>query len=823
MFELQEIQKNEEKIRIFGIFENENSLVTDQFVSKWYIYLRRNDYIFDRRDEPEPSLSYRRNIILKYKKTNQKEAKKEEDSMIFYLLSFPSLNLDAQELIQATPVIDGLIFVFPSTSSLTKIDSYIRYSITHKVKPILFLDNIFDLILNPDLDLQKTFQILSEIIDNFNHIISSCLPDFFQNFSLDPIKGNVVFGSSPHSFGFTIEKFASFYNKRFFVNQEKLTEKLWGKKYWNQESKKFTSKNTSKSGKQLRTTFAQFVLEPLLQFLQAIKANEKEKVRKMCGSLGIKIQYEDLEIEEPNRRIRRIMEKFINLAETLGGAVSIHLPSPKQAQKYRVENFYTGPLNDPNAEAICDCDPNGPLFVYVWKWTSIERSRNFAFFARIFSGNLKMRQKVNKISANYKLGERENVTEKTIQRIFMFSGWQIETISDCLCGNLVCIQEMYDPTSPVTLTDFYPFYPFKTHSFHNQKVMKIQIEPSQKDLQKITDFLRKETRLNPYLSFETDDTRAFFSVESPNKEMIEDLIEKLKKQKQIEYSITKLRPIYRETIQKKSTFTSLAISPNKHNKIYMNAEPIPSDHEKKISKKFTKIKDALYERNALFIDELGWSQTDTQRIWDLGSDSENPLLIVDKTSPVLYLNETKDYFNAALNHVSKGILCNQKLKGVQFNIIDAILHSDSIHRGGGQLIPTIARVIKSSFLSADPKIMEPFFNFRLEISPQKTQIMKDFFSQNQNVQLKSSNISDCFNSIFEGVISVQDSFDFKKRLSDLLDEYPILFFDFDSWRIVEGEIWDINSKAYSLITELRKENNLEIDIPTLESFLNFRK
>jgi elongation factor 2 len=40
------------------------------------------------------------------------------------------------------------------------------------------------------------------------------------------------------------------------------------------------------------------------------------------------------------------------------------------------------------------------------------------------------------------------------------------------------------------------------------------------------------------------------------------------------------------------------------------------------------------------------------------------------------------------------------MRGVRINLIDATLISDSIHRGGGQIIPAARRVIYASQLTA---------------------------------------------------------------------------------------------------------------------------
>jgi len=45
----------------------------------------------------------------------------------------------------------------------------------------------------------------------------------------------------------------------------------------------------------------------------------------------------------------------------------IHLPSPKTAQAYRGAYLYEGPSDDPCGTAIRNCDPKGPLMIYISK------------------------------------------------------------------------------------------------------------------------------------------------------------------------------------------------------------------------------------------------------------------------------------------------------------------------------------------------------------------------------------------------------------------------------------------------------------------------
>merc|ERR1712200_399713 len=77
---------------------------------------------------------------------------------------------------------------------------------------------------------------------------------------------------------------------------------------------------------------------------------------------------------------------------------------------------------------------------------------------------------------------------------------------------------------------------------------------------------------------------------------------------------------------------------------------------------------------------------------------------------VQYLNEIKDSVVAGFQWATKeGVLCDENMRSVRFNIYDVTLHTDAIHRGGGQIIPTARRVLYASMLTADPRLMEPVY------------------------------------------------------------------------------------------------------------------
>ena len=63
----------------------------------------------------------------------------------------------------------------------------------------------------------------------------------------------------------------------------------------------------------------------------------------------------------------------------------------------------------------------------------------------------------------------------------------------------------------------------------------------------------------------------------------------------------------------------------------------------------------------------------------------------------------------------QGVLCEENVRGVRFNIHDVTLHTDAIHRGGGQIIPTTRRVLYACMLTAAPRLLEPVYLVEIQV------------------------------------------------------------------------------------------------------------
>jgi elongation factor 2 len=125
-----------------------------------------------------------------------------------------------------------------------------------------------------------------------------------------------------------------------------------------------------------------------------------------------------------------------------------------------------------------------------------------------------------------------------------------------------------------------------------------------------------------------------------------------------------------------------------------------------------------FKARARYLNEkYDYDVNEARKIWCFGPEGTGPNVLMDCTKGVQYLNEIKDSCVAGFQWATKeGVLAEENVRGVRFDIHDVTLHADAIHRGGGQIIPTARRVLYASMLTAKPRLFEPVYLCEVQVS-----------------------------------------------------------------------------------------------------------
>merc|ERR1712137_31547 len=487
-------------------------------------------------------------------------------------------------------------------------------------------------------------------------------------------------------------------------------KRLWGDCFFNAKKKTWTNV-AEQDGTTLPRAFCQFIMTPINQLMRAIMDDQKEKYEKMMTTLGIVLKGDEKQLlGKP--LMKRTMQIWINAADTLLSMIVTRLPSPRMGQKYRVENLYEGPMDDTAANAIRTCEASGPLMVYVSKMIPTSDKGRFFAFGRVFSGTIATGQRVRIQGSHYKPGSKEDLNIKNIQRTVLMMGRSQDAIQDVPCGNtvgLVGIDQYLLKTG--TLTDIDDAHNIADMKYSVSPVVKVAVKVKDgKDLPKLVEGMKKLSKSDPLVVCTTEESGEHV-IAGCGELHVEICLKDLRDEyAQCDFVMSDPVVSYRETVSGTSNQTCLAKSPNKHNRLYVVAEPLDEELSKAIEEGPAGPKAEAKERAKLYRDKFDWDDNAARKIWAWGPETEGPNVVVDQTQGVQYMNEIKDHVNSGFQWASKeGPLCEENMRGIRFNLVDVTMHADAIHRGAGQIMPPMRRCAFAAELTAKPTLQEPVF------------------------------------------------------------------------------------------------------------------
>jgi len=532
-------------------------------------------------------------------------------------------------------------------------------------------------------DSETIYQNFQRVIENANVIISTYQKiDSIGDCQVYPNMGNVAMGSALHGWGFTISVFARMYAGKFKSEPKKLLNRLWGDNYYNPKTNTWITENTDDNGTELRRAFCSFILDPIMKLANSVLDNKKNIYEPMIKAIGVNLTPDESELTG-KLLVRKVMQRWINASEALLEMIITHLPSPRVAQKYRTLYLYEGPIDDECAKAMINCDPEGPLMMFISKMIPTADGGRFYAFGRIFSGRVSQSKKVKIMGPNYKLGKQEDVYEKNVQRVVLMMGRKAEDVIDVPCGN-TCALVGVDGCllKQGTISDNANSCTIRCMKYSVSPVVRVAVSAKNPaDLPKLIEGLKKMSKSDPLVQvFSTETEQVIAGCGELHLEIcLNDLVN--------EYSgieIIKSDPVvpYKETVTSQSTQTCLAKSPNKHNKLYVVAEPLKEELVIDIENGVIRPGDDIKTTARALIDRFEWDQHDARKLWAYGPENVGPNLLVDQTKAVQYLNEIKDSFSSAFQWATReGIVAEENMRGCRFNILDVDLHADAIHRG----------------------------------------------------------------------------------------------------------------------------------------------
>ena len=387
------------------------------------------------------------------------------------------------------------------------------------------------------------------------------------------------------------------------------------------------------------------------------------------------------------------------LHEVVLDMVIKHLPSPPEAQKYRIPHLWKGDLESEAGKAMLNCDPNGPLAGVITK-IIVDKHAGAVSVCRLFSGKIKQGDEVYMVN---------NQQKAKVQQVSVFMGPERIPVESISAGNICALVGLKEASAGETIcSPDHIIEPFEAITHISEPVITVAIEAKNtKDLPKLIEVLRQVAREDPTVRVEINEETGEHLLSGMGELHIE-IITKLKIERDAGIPVEVGQPIvvYRETVTDKSPVVE-SKSPNKHNKLYFVVEPLEEGvlkayKEGKIPDVDTKRK--LDDKIVQELIKAGMDPEEAKRVMCIYEGN----VLVNMTRGIVHLDEVKELIIQGFKEAMKnGPLAAEKCQGVKVKLIDAVLHEDAIHRGPAQMIPAARFGIRDAMMQAKPVLLEP--------------------------------------------------------------------------------------------------------------------
>jgi elongation factor 2 len=349
-----------------------------------------------------------------------------------------------------------------------------------------------------------------------------------------------------------------------------------------------------------------------------------------------------------------------------------------EAQKIRIPVIWKGDLESPIGKAMMNCDPNGPTTMMVTKIIMDPHAGEVAV-GRLFSG------KVVKGMEMYISGMTNT---NRVQTVALSVGADRIAVEEMDAGNICAVGGLKDAVAGSTVTTMKDMESFEKITHYSEPVVTVAIEAKHmKDLPKLVEVLRTVAKADPSLSVQINQETGENLLSGMGELHLEITIYRIVNEHKVEIKTSPPIVVYRECVkQKGGPFEGK--SPNKHNKFYIEVEPLEQAVYDAIKAGDIKTEGKIKDPKALAkqLQDLGMDRDEARGIVSFKDTN----VFMDVTKGIQYLNETLELAKQAFEEaMTVGPLAQEKSMGMKVRLVDAKLHEDGVHRGPAQVIPAV--------------------------------------------------------------------------------------------------------------------------------------
>ena len=393
---------------------------------------------------------------------------------------------------------------------------------------------------------------------------------------------------------------------------------------------------------------------------------------------------------------QKALAKKLPIHEVVLDMVVNHLPSPAVAQRYRIPHIWRGDLNSELGKSMIETKETGPLALMITK-IIIDPHAGEVAVGRMYSGKIERGKEV------YVAGMPK---VNRVQQVNLMVGADRIPVDFVSAGNIVAATGIRDAIAGSTVSDNPEAEPFERIVHISEPVVTVAVEAkNMKDLPKLIEVLRLISKADPSIQIDINQETGENLMSGMGELHLEITEYRIRNEHHVDIVCSEPIVVYRESVGTKSPHKFEGKSPNKHNRFYIEVEPLPE-----------KVIKALYN-NEIPANVKKFKKEVAKILQDLGLDKEVAKgafaihglnLATDVTKGIQNLFETRELIKEGFDEVMKsGPIADEPCQGLLVKLVDAKLHEDAIHRGPAQVIPAVRNAIYGAITTSDPVILEP--------------------------------------------------------------------------------------------------------------------
>ncbi|HLE74776.1 MAG TPA: elongation factor EF-2 [Candidatus Bathyarchaeia archaeon] len=478
------------------------------------------------------------------------------------------------------------------------------------------------------------------------------------------------------------------------------------------------------------------------------------------------------------------LQKTIPLQDAILDMVVKNIPSPLEAQQYRVEKIWKGSIASEVGQAMVHCDDNGAAVMCI---TNVQADPNAGMIAtgRLFSGTVKNGDKVYLVNARM---------ESVVQQVSIFMGAFREPANQVVAGSLAALSGLELAKAGETMVDAEHkegMVPFERIKYVSEPVVTVAVEPKNpRDLPFLLEAMDKLATEDPNLAAEVNRETGEYLLSGIGELHLEVALKLLREYASgMEITTSSPRVVYREGVTRKG-IVAAARSPNKQNKFVAQVEPLREPFIRLIEQSAT----ARNAGNVLAVDE------------------QHKNVMVDCTGKTEQTREIVDFLTSGFEYACRaGPLCGEPLRHVRVNLAEIQLSENAEYCNPVEITHGVGKAIFGSFLTAKPVLLEPVYKTVISV-------LTEFAGECSRIISSRRGKLSAFEqkgtlTVITGYVPVAETFGLSEELRSATSGRAFWQSVFDRWEKVPEKL------AAKVIKEVRKRKGLPSEVPKSERFL----